>query len=64
MTKSKWVFQKLRNFRAGIESLISCLKRAFSLDRVNWQGARGFAAYVHSSVVAYNLYRLSQVLET
>jgi IS5 family transposase len=62
MTKSKWVFQKLRNFRAGIESLISCLKRAFSLDRVNWKGVRGFAAYVHSAVAAYNLCRLSRIL--
>ena len=62
MTKSKWVFQKLRDFRAGIESLISCLKRAFSLERVNWKGVRGFAAYVHSAVAAYNLWRLSRIL--
>jgi len=63
MTKSKWVFQKLRNFRAGIESLISCLKRAFSLDKVNWRGPKGYAAYVHSVVAAYNLHRLSRILQ-
>jgi IS5 family transposase len=28
MVKSNWVYRKLRNFRAGIESDISCLKRA------------------------------------
>ena len=28
MVKSRWVYRKLRNFRAGIEANISCLKRA------------------------------------
>ena len=28
MVKSQWVYRKLRNFRAGIEAGISCLKRA------------------------------------
>ena len=31
--KSRWVYQKLRNFRAGMEGNISRLKRAFGLDR-------------------------------
>jgi len=31
MVKSNWVYRKLRNFRAGIESDISCLKRAYGL---------------------------------
>jgi len=54
MCKSEWVFQKLRNFRAGIEGVISVLKRAFGLSRALWRGASGFAAYVHSAIVAYN----------
>ena len=29
MTKSAWVYRKLRNFRAGIEAGISCFKRAY-----------------------------------
>jgi IS5 family transposase len=33
MVKSNWVYRKLRNFRAGIESDISCLKRAYGLAR-------------------------------
>ena len=55
MVKSNWVYRKLRNFRAGIESDISCLKRAFGLARCVWRGLDHFRAYVWSSVVAYNL---------
>lgn len=31
MVRSNWVYRKLRNFRAGIEAGISCLKRAYGL---------------------------------
>ena len=55
MVKSSWVYRKLRNFRAGIESDISCLKRAYGLARCTWRGLGHFRAYVWSSVVAYNL---------
>ena len=55
MVKSNWVYRKLRNFRAGIESDISCLKRAYGLACCVWRGLDHFRAYVWSSVVAYNL---------
>ena len=55
MVKSNWVYRKLRNFRAGIESDISCLKRAYGVARCIWRGLDHFRAYVWSSVVAYNL---------
>jgi IS5 family transposase len=55
MVKSRWVYRKLRNFRAGIEANISCLKRAFGLARCTWRGLAHFTSYVWSSVVAYNL---------
>ena len=55
MVKSRWVYRKLRNFRAGIEANISCLKRAFGLARCTWRGLAHFHTYVWSSVVAYNL---------
>jgi IS5 family transposase len=55
MVKSNWVYRKLRNFRAGIESDISCLKRAYGLARCIWRGLDHFRTYVWSSVVAYNL---------
>ena len=55
MVKSRWVYRRLRNFRAGIEAGISCLKRAYGLARCTWKGLVHFEAYVWSSVVAYNL---------
>jgi transposase, IS5 family len=55
MVRSRWVYRQLRNFRAGIESDISCLKRAYGLARCTWRGLERFKAYVWSSVVAYNL---------
>lgn len=61
MAKSTWVYKKLRNFRAGIESGISALKRAFGLDRCTWSGWEGFKRYVWSSVVSYNLLVLARI---
>jgi len=55
MVRSHWIYRKLRNFRAGIEAGISCLKRAYGLARCTWRGLDHFKAYVWSSVVAYNL---------
>ena len=55
MAKSNWVYKKLRNFRAGIEAGISTLKRSFGLNRAAWTGWEGFARYVLSSIVSYNL---------
>jgi IS5 family transposase len=55
MVKSRWVYRKLRNFRAGIEAGVSCLKRAYGLARCTWRGLDHFKAYVWSSVVAFNL---------
>jgi len=55
MVRSRWVYRKLRNFRAGIEADISCLKRTYGLARCTWRGLSHFKAYVWSAVVAYNL---------
>jgi len=57
MGVKKKTFQKLRNFRAGIEGNISELKRAFGISKANWKGLDGFNAYVWSSVLSYNLIR-------
>jgi len=59
MVKSSYVYKKLRNFRAGIEAIISTMKRAFGLDRCTWRGWEGFKQYVWSSIVAFNLQILS-----
>jgi IS5 family transposase len=62
MAKSAWVYKRLRNFRAGIESWISFLKRCFGLDRCTWKEAEGFARYVGASIVAANLLTLARHL--
>ena len=55
MVKSSWVYKRLRNFRAGIEGVISFLKRCFGLDRCTWRSLRSFKAYTWSSIVSANL---------
>jgi IS5 family transposase len=64
MVRSKWVYRKLRNFRAGIEAGISCLKRAYGLARCTWRGLNHFKAYVWSSVVAHNLVLFARLNST
>jgi IS5 family transposase len=62
MTKSTWVYRRLRNFRAGIEGCISFLKRGFGLDLCTWRSLRSFHAYVHASVLSFNLLILARHL--
>ena len=60
MCRSDYVYKKLRQFRAGIESGISWLKRSFGLTRCTWKGFRSFKCYVLSSVVAANLLTMAR----
>ena len=60
MTRSQWVYDKLRRFRAGIEAGISLLKRVFGLARCVWKGATGFHAYVRTAVLAANVLLLAR----
>jgi IS5 family transposase len=60
MCRSEYVYNKLRRFRAGIESGISWLKRNFGLTRCTWKGFRSFKCYVLSSVVAANLLTMAR----
>jgi len=55
MAKSTWVYKRLCDFRAGIEGMISFLKRCFGLRRCNWQGFESFKSYAWSSVISANL---------
>jgi len=55
MCRSQWVYDRLRRFRAGIESVISWLKRALGFDRCTWKGRRSFGSYVWLTVVTANL---------
>ena len=38
MVSSRWVYRKLRCFRAGIEGCISWLERVFGVGRCTWKG--------------------------
>ncbi len=60
MVKDSWVYKKLRNFRAGIEGIISFLKRGFGANRCRWKGLRSFKAYALSAVVSANLLTLAR----
>jgi IS5 family transposase len=64
MTKSAWVYRKLRNFRAGIEAGISCFKRAYGGGRCTWRGLDHFKAYVWSAAVAHNLVLFARLKPT
>ena len=55
MVKSSWVYRRLRDFRAGVEGVISFLKRGFDLTRCRWSGFASFKAYVSASVLSCNL---------
>ena len=55
MARSAWVYKRLRNFRAGVEGIVSFLKRVFGLNRCTWRSLPSFESYVWSSVVACNL---------
>ena len=60
MVKSSYVYKKLRNFRAGIEGMISFLKRCFGAGRCTWRGLESFKSYVWGSVVSANLLILAR----
>jgi IS5 family transposase len=60
MCRSDYVYNKLRRFRAGIESAISWLKRCFGLDRCTWKSLSSFHSYVWASIVSANLLTLAR----
>ena len=62
MVTQTWLFKKLRDFRAGIEGVISFLKRVFGLRRCTWRGQPSFACYVGASIVSANLLILARHL--
>ena len=55
MVKSSWVYEKLINWRAGIEAVISFLKRYFDLSKALWSGSDGFKKSVRCGIASYNL---------
>lgn len=59
MCRSQWVYKRLRNFRAGVEAVISWLKRSLGFDRCTWKGPTAFDSYIWLSVVGANLRTLA-----
>jgi len=59
-TKKK--YRELMNFRAGIEGVISCLKRDYGLKRIFEHGRRKFESVVQRSIVAFNLRTIVRLL--
>ncbi len=60
MVKSSWVYEKLLNWRAGIEAVISFLKRCFGMSRANWKGFDGYKQYIRNGVATFNLIVLAR----
>ena len=61
MVKDRQTFRRLRNFRSGIEMVISYLKRGFSMRRCTWKGRASFEAYAWASVLCANLVTLARI---
>ncbi len=60
MARSAGIYRQMRNFRAGIEGLISFLKRCFGLTRCTWKSLESFKSYVWSSILAANLLAIAR----
>jgi len=55
---SPWVRRQLLRFRAGVEGVVSGLKRGVGLGRCLWRGWRSFQSYIWVSILAYNVKRM------
>ena len=60
LTKSNWVYNKLKKWRAGVEGKISWLKRCFGWRRCNWSGFDSFKSWIWSGVVVANLFTFAR----
>ena len=60
MVRSVSIYDALRHLRAGIEGMISFLKRVVGLDRCTWRTLESFHSYVMSSVATANLLMLAR----
>jgi IS5 family transposase len=55
IANNKWVENKLKRWRAGIEAIISNLKRGFQIRRCNWKGFEHYGQKLFWSVIGYNI---------
>ncbi len=56
---SRRVRRRLYRFRAGVEGLISWLKRSLGMGRSRWKGETGFLAYVQGVIFVASLQALA-----
>jgi len=55
IANNKWVENRLKRWRGGIEAVISNLKRGFQIRRCNWKGMAHYGQKIFWSVIGYNL---------
>jgi IS5 family transposase len=55
VARSKYVENKLKRWRSGMEAIISNLKRGFDIFRCNWKGFARYGQKIFWSVIGYNL---------
>jgi IS5 family transposase len=55
VASNKYVENKLKRWRSGIEAIISNLKRGFEIYRCNWKGFAHYGQKIFWSVIGYNL---------
>ncbi len=55
------IFRALQRFRAGIEGMISALKRAFKMSRCLYRSFRTYRSSIGSHVFAHNLVVLARL---
>jgi len=54
IANNKWVENKLKKWRSGIEAVISNLKRGFEIRRCTWKGIKHYGQKVFWSIIGYN----------
>lgn len=60
MAEDKRTYVRLKKFRAGIEGVISNLKRVYGWARCKWKGWNGFQRYVWLSAATFNLIKYAR----
>jgi IS5 family transposase len=52
---SKYIENKLKRWRSGMEAIISNLKRGFQIRRCTWKGLAHYGQKLFWSIIGYNL---------
>ena len=65
IVSSKKMETMLKNWRSGIEAIISNFKRGLDAHRCNWKGYQRFQSYILWNVITFNLFVIaSNILKT